>query len=324
MNKIKILALAIGVLLSSCSKNTNEKPLNSQQEVSSENFSYIFNDGKDSIQVEVKKVPQKIASYSHFATEMLFALGLGDKIVLGVREGDVLPEYKEQFEKIPHKQIGHHSIFNKEQFLLLGIDFITGWDQSITQEMTGDAKELLSRGIYPFIVKSIRDGEKLETVYEDFHTLGKIFKVEDKANEVVEGMKKKLSEAKLIQKPDAEKKKVLVFSSIENGLYVSGGLATDLINRAGGKNIYEEVPEDHAFVSFESLVHRNPDIILISYLAGEDPFEEKVKILKTHPALKDLPAVKNNRIYSIALEDIAPGVRNVDFIVKLNKLMYEE
>lgn len=81
------------------------------------------------------------------------------------------------------------------------------------------------------------------------------------------------------------------------------------------------MPADHEFVSFESLVHRNPDIILISELAGEEPFERKVEILKTHPALKDLPAVKNNKIYSIALEDISPGIRNADFIIKLNKLM---
>ncbi|MDO4763212.1 MAG: ABC transporter substrate-binding protein [Flavobacteriaceae bacterium] len=323
MKKIGFLVLTFGFLLNSC--NCDKKnATNATAQGTEEHFSYVFNNGSDSVRVEVKKVPEKLAVYSHFATEMLMALGLGDKIVLGVREGEVLPEFKEQFEKIPHQQVGHHSIFSKEQFLLLGIDFVTGWDQSINQQMTGDANELLSRGIYPFVVKSIRDGENLETVYEDFETLGKIFKVEDKAKEVVDGMKKKLADAKLIQKPDNEKKKILIFSSIENGLYASGGLATDLINRAGGKNIYEDLAADHEFVSFESAVDRNPDIILISYLAGEDSFEEKVKILKTHPALKDLPAVKNDRIYSIALEDIAPGIRNADFIIKLNKLMYGE
>lgn len=75
-------------------------------------------------------------------------------------------------------------------------------------------------------MKSIRDGENLETVYQDFYTLGKIFKVEDKAEEVVLGMKNKIANANLIQKPENEK--ILIFSSIENGLYASGGLATDL------------------------------------------------------------------------------------------------
>lgn len=321
MKNIKYLLFVFGLLFISCSKENGATKLQNNKNVEG-NFSYMFNDGIDSMRVEVKKVPEKLAIYSHFATEMFLALGLGDKIVLGVREGDVLPEFKDQFEKIPHKQVGHHSIFSKEQFLLLGVDFVTGWDQSIKKETTGDARELLDRGVYPYVVKSIRDGEVLETVYEDFETIGKIFKVEDKAKEVVDKMKNKLKNAKLISGQENEKKKVLIFSSIENGLYVSGGLTTDLINRAGGKNIYEELAADHEFVSFESLVHRNPDIILILYLAGEESFEEKVKILKTHPALKNLPAVKNNEIHNIALEDVAPGVRNVDFIIKLNKLMY--
>lgn len=323
MKNIKIFTvLCLSLLLVTACNNKKEiKEIAQQGKENSGHFSYVFNNGSDSILIEVKKVPEKIASYAHFSTEMLLALGLEDKMIVGVREGEILPRFKEQYEKIPHKQVGHHAVFNKEEFLLSGVEFVTGWDQSITPQTTGDVNELLSRNIYPFIAKSIRDNETLETVYEDFYTLGKIFKVEDKAEEVVKEMKGKLAEAKLIQS-SGEKKKVLIFSSIENGLYVSAGLATDLINRAGGKNVYEELAADNEFVSFESLVHRNPDIILISHLAGEEPFEQKREVLRTHPALKNLPAVKNDEIYSTALDDVSPGIRNIDFIVKLNQLMY--
>lgn len=317
--KAIIVTMVLAGVLFSCSKKENV------QEASGKHFSYMYNNGTDSVMVEVTKTPQKAALYSHFITEMLLALDLGDRIIIGTSEGDFLPEYQKAYEKIPTKLVGHHNIFSKEEFLLSGVDFASGWDDAIRPETTGTATELLAKGIYPYTVKSIRDGETLETLYEDFQTLGKIFKVEDKANALVEKMKTKLAEAEksFVKKSDAEKKKVMVFSHINNGLYISSGFTTDLINRAGGKNVYDDVLADHEMVSYESLVHRNPDIILIAHLGGGMPFEEKVKFLKNHPALKDLPAVKNNNIHNIALEDIAPGVRNIDFIIKLNKLMYE-
>ena len=259
-------------------------------------------------------------------TEMFLALGLGDKIVVATEEGPILPEFKEAYDKIPVRLKGHHAIYSKEEFLLSGVDFVSGWDSAIKAEATGTPQELIDKGIYPFIAKAVRDNETLETVYEDFYTLGKIFKVEKNAEKVVSEMKAKLENAQKNFVKKENKPKVLVFSVIENGLYISAGLTTDLINKAGGQNVYADQSADHVFVSYESLVDRNPDIIIIADMEGEgrSSYEEKKKALKEHPALKNLPAVKNDNIHKIALEDISPGVRNIDFIIKLNKLLYEK
>lgn len=320
--KISLFAVVLGLLLGSCSKKESQQI--ESQVVENGNPTYLYNNGSDSLLVEVKKTPEKAVLFSHFATEMLLALGLGDKIVVGTTEGQIYPAFQKDFDKIPKKLLGHHALYTKEEFLLSGADFVSGWDEAIRAETTGTAKELVARGIYPFVAKSIRDFETLDTVYEDFYTIGKIFNVEKKAEEVVNGMKNKLAEAEktFVKKTETEKQKVLVFSTIENGLYVSGGLTTDLINRAGGKNIYEELGADHEMVSFESLVHRNPDIIIIVNMAEDMGYEAKKKALKSHPALRNLPAVKNDNIHPITLEEISPGVRNVDFVIKLNKLMY--
>lgn len=324
MRVVKYLFLPIlGVLaVFSCSQSKEKKSASSEVE---HYYSYTFNNGSDSLEVEVKNTPQKPALFSQFMTEMLLELDLGDQIVIGTSEGNIHPKFKEQYDKIPTKLLGHHSIFSKEEFLLTGVDFVSGWDDAIRAETTGTARELLANGIYPFSVKSIRDGETLETLYKDFETLGKIFKVEDRAKKIITDLKNKLANAEkdFVKVSDAEKKKIMICSSIDSGIYVAGGFSTDLIKRAGGKNIYEEIRADHEMVSFESLVHRNPDYILIAHLEGEEPFEEKVKILKNHPALKNLPAIKNNQIIPITLEDISPGIRNIDFIIMLNKLMYE-
>jgi iron complex transport system substrate-binding protein len=322
INKIGCLSFLLLMFLACQEKNNNTQHQSTLE--NKNNFQYLYDNGSTKLNVEVKKVPQKAVLFSHFMTEMLLALGLEDKIVLGTTEGEILPEFKKAYDKVPNKIIGHHAIMTKEAFLLLNPDFVSGWDEAVRAEATGTAEEIYSKGIYPFTVKSVRNNETLDTVYEDFLTLGKIFAVEAKAEEVVNKMKDKLAKAQasFVIKPENEKKKVLVFSSVENGIYVSGGLTTDLIKRAGGKNVYEELGADHELVSFESLIHRNPDIIFIAHMAEGLTYDQKVDFLKKHPALKNLPAVKTNNIHKIALEDISPGVRNTDFIIKMNQLMY--
>ena len=47
-----------------------------------------------------------------------------------------------------------------------------------------------------------------------------------------------------------------------------------------------------------------------------------IKFLKNNPALKDVDAVKNNRIYKIGLIDLAPGIRNSKAVGKLYNMFY--
>ena len=48
-----------------------------------------------------------------------------------------------------------------------------------------------------------------------------------------------------------------------------------------------------------------------------------MEIFRTNPVLKNTNAVKNNQIYKIDLEDVTPGFRNVDFIIRLNNILYK-
>lgn len=321
MRKIFYIAYAFSFLLA-CNK---EKEQGNQQAKAEFITEYKFENGTDEpLEVKVTKSPQRAAMFSQFMTEMGLALGLEDRMVLGTVEGEILPQFSAAYQKVPNKIIGHHFLMTKEAFLLLKPDFVSGFDDAIKPEMTGSAQELLDSGIYPYTVKSIRDGATLDVVYEDFLELGRIFDVQKKADEVVSGMKTKLSEAaKNFKNKEGQKPKVLVFSAVENGVYVSGGLTTDLINRANGENVYKELKNDHELVSFESLAHKDPDVIFVAHMAQGMTVEEKMNFLRNHPALKELSAVKNNKMYKIALEDISPGVRNVDFIIKMNKAIYE-
>ncbi|MDU2199344.1 MAG: iron ABC transporter substrate-binding protein, partial [Peptostreptococcaceae bacterium] len=64
-------------------------------------------------------------------------------------------------------------------------------------------------------------------------------------------------------------------------------------------------------------------IVVTDYLAGS-PVQDKIDFLKSHPALKDVDAIKNDRIYVVGLADLSPGVRNSKVIEKMYGYFYGE
>lgn len=319
------LVLAVCLLLSSCSDN---KPVEakSDKQTKMEKVEYIYKDGNKDLNVTITTPPQRAALFTPHMTEMLLALDLGDRIVIGTTEGEVLPQFKEAYEKVPHRFVGHSFKMTKEAFLMAQPDFASG-DGDLSTESTGSPEELIQQGIAPFTLKTIETtNATLETVYEDFRMLGKIFNVPEKAEEVVKGMQEKLERAQknFVNKPENEKKKVMIISSFNNGIWVFSSLSTDLIKRANGVNIFADTESAYEFVSYESAVHRNPDVIFITDTESRGmSIEEKAEFLRQHPILKNITAVRNNQIHGVNFADVSPGIRNVDFIIRMNKIFYQ-
>ena len=67
---------------------------------------------------------------------------------------------------------------------------------------------------------------------------------------------------------------------------------------------------------------KNPEIIVVTEYYSGISAEEKIEFLKNHPGLKDIDAIKNNRIYKIGLIDLAPGIRNSKTVGKLYQMFY--
>lgn len=320
INIITSLACA-SLLVFSCKENPKSTAKTEKNQIS-----YVYNDGGQSMEVQLKKSPEKVATFAPHATEMLLALGLGDKMIIASTEEPVLPQYEADYQKIKTKLTGHSFKMNKEAFLLETPDFVVAYPYDMKSESLGTPEELVKHGVNPFVIESVaKPNATLDNVFNDILTLGKIFSVQDRAEKLVSEMKNKLNSAQFIQpKSDKEKPKVMVVNSFNNGVWIGGALATDLINRAGGVNVYSDVPDDGAWVSYESMLARNPDIIIITDIASRPmKFDEKVKILKSDPILKDISAVKNNRIYKVNHSDVNPGVRNVDFIIRMNDIFYK-
>lgn len=285
---------------------------------------YIFDDGVYRKEIIVTKSPEKAVTLAQFMTETLLALGLEDKMTgTALLNEEILPEYKKAYEKIPELEMGEGHSISKESFVATEADFVSGWEQSITEEATGSLEELKERGVVPFVSSGLAPDATIESVYNDFILLGKIFEVSERAEKVVAKMKDEVKNIADKTKDIKDRPRVLIYDSGEGEAFVGGsGLPNNLIELAGGENIYKDLGQDYATVSFEDIVQKNPEIIVVTEYYSGITGDEKIKFLKNNPALKDVDAVKNNRIYKIGLIDLAPGIRNSKAVGKLYNMFY--
>ena len=285
---------------------------------------YIFDDGVYRKEIIVTKSPEKAVTLAQFMTETLLALGLEDKMTgTALLNEEILPEYKKAYEKIPELEMGEGHSISKESFVATEADFVSGWEQSITEEATGSLEELEERGVVPFVSSGLAPDATIESVYNDFILLGKIFEVSERAEKVVAKMKDEVKSIADKTKDIKDRPRVLIYDSGEGEAFVGGsGLPNNLIELAGGENVYKDLGQDYATVSFEDIVQKNPEIIVVTEYYSGITGDEKIKFLKNNPALKDVDAVKNNRIYKIGLIDLAPGIRNSKAVGKLYNMFY--
>ncbi|MBO6232084.1 MAG: ABC transporter substrate-binding protein [Ruminiclostridium sp.] len=165
-------------------------------------------------------------------------------------------------------------------------------------------------------------------IYIDIENLGKIFKVEDKAAEVIAQIKADIAATgeKVKGIADDDKLSVFVLDSFNgNEIYTtSSGLQSNLIELAGGKNATKGMADSRWFnTSVETLLATNPDVIIINDY-GKQTVEEKRAFAFDNPALADVPAVKNDRVLVIPLVEVMQDVRAATACEKIAKFLYPE
>ncbi|MDO4602244.1 MAG: ABC transporter substrate-binding protein [Eubacteriales bacterium] len=276
--------------------------------------------GEDEVELEYPEVPQRVVSLAGFATEMLLALGLEDHIVgYAWQDNEVLPQYKEAFEQLeplckPAMDPG------EEKVLSVNPDLVLSWASWDDSEYF-NYKNLAENGINAYGFHCERwSGGQLEDVYTDFMNIGKIFRVEEKANALVEELRTNIEET---ASKVAEKEPVSVFvcdasSNEEACMTVGGGLPQDLIEKAGGKNIVTD--GDTNWIrgySWEKIIAADPEWIVVDYYASADEADVVMDLLKTDPKLSQMKAVKEGNIVLVGLTELSCSERIDECVAKL-------
>jgi iron complex transport system substrate-binding protein len=228
-------------------------------------------------------------------TEMLFILGAGDRIV-GVTTFCDFPEQAKQITKV-----GDFSYPSVECIVALKPDLVI----VNLPEQKRIQRDLEKLGINIFVSspKSLMD------VYNELSAIGNKLGAGQRADSLIHYMKHNLQS---LTQENAKR----VFVEISPRPIITIGAATflsDLIERAGGTNIFSDLDKDYPVVNQEAVITRNPEIIIV--LHPED--------ISGRMGWQKISAIKNNRIYTDLNPDhlMRPGPRLVNGYRQLKRII---
>lgn len=256
-------------------------------------------------EIAMTAMPEKVLTLGPNCTELFAALGLSDRVVgrsLVNHSRGPLSEYADAVNAIPEL---NHASATREAILTSGADFIYALDW----EISDDGCNLEEAAQYGMTVY-VNSATTLEEQYQEITDLGRIFGVEDTASAFVADQKARIS-AVADTLAGQEPVKVLVYDSGNDGVFTCSGSNFEslLISLAGGQNLFEDLTDKQwVTVSYEEVLARNPDVILI-HDYDSPSVEEKIAEIKSNPTLSHLDCVKNEAFATITLESVLPGDR---------------
>ena len=306
MKKIICLILVLSMLfaVTACSNQGSTGDSEITQNTSSDSaYPMTFeNYGRE---LTITQKPEKVLTLGPNCTELFAALGLEDYVIgrsLVNHSRGPLDEYADAVNSIP---VLNNSSATREAILTSGADFIYTLDWEISNEGC-NIDEVADYGMTVYV----NTATTLEEQYQEILDIGKIFGVEDRAVSFVNEQKLRISAVQ--EKIKGEKPaNVLVYDSGNDGVFTCSGTNFEslLIELAGGKNIFSDLNEKQwVTVSYEEVLKRNPDVILIHDYDSPSA-SEKIAEIKVNPTLSQLDCVKNERFAVITLESVLPGNR---------------
>lgn len=263
--------------------------------------------------VTIEKLPRRIVSLAPSNTEILFALGLGDKIV-GTTD---YCDYPEEAKSKP--RVSGYSTPNLEKLVSVEPDFIVA--ESIQEKTVLPALEKLQIPVF------VTSATSIDSILKDIEVLGKINGKSKAAEQLVADMTNRIEAITSRTTTLAQNERLQVLYVIWfNPIWTMGGdtFTDDLITQAGGLNVFSSDFEKSRVVSLEAVVNKNPKVIIVSAMATSA--DMIFNNIKKETRLASVDAILNNRIYKISDSNLIerPGPRIVAGLEEMASLIHPE
>jgi iron complex transport system substrate-binding protein len=263
-------------------------------------------------ELTVTTPPQRIVTIKSTSTELLIALGLGDRVIGQAFPDGPLPE------ELAGDDIPVISDFapSEEAVLDLEPDFVFGgWESNFTADAAGDREELKTLGIGSYVAPAAckepgyqPDPLTWDRIFDGITEAGDIFGVRDEADALVADQRRELA---TIEK-DGTGRTALWWSSGNDTPYVGAGIGAPqlVLDTIGLTNIAADVDDTWTSYSWEAIIAANPDVIVLVG-ATWNTAAAKLDFLESNPATMNLDAVTNHRYLFLPFAAGEAGVRSV-------------
>jgi iron complex transport system substrate-binding protein len=260
----------------------------------------------------INAVPQRIVSLAPSNTEILFALGLGDKVV-GVTEYCNYPEAAKTKPKV-----GGFSTVDIEKVVSLRPDLVL-------------ATQIHSKTIIPALEKLgltvvALTPSSLTGVLDSITLVGKITGQDKQASELIKDLSTRIKAiADETQKLSTAQRPRVFYVTWHDPLWTAGTgtLSNDVISQAGGQNIASDISGDKT-IDLETVINRDPEVIIVSVGMGTGK-DLPWQYIKSESRLKNTQALLTDRVYKIDGDLIhRPGPRIVEALEQMAQFIHPE
>jgi iron complex transport system substrate-binding protein len=264
-------------------------------------------------EVTLAAAPQRIVSLAPSNTEILFALGAGDAVV-GVTN---YCDFPAAAARLP--QIGGFTANT------ISIEVILSLNPDLVLANGKDHLTIVAALQQENIPAIVLEPETYDDIFANIELVGQVTGHEEEAARLLEDMKAR--QAVVMEKVASvgqEDRPKVFWEVFDEPLMTAGpnSFIGQVIERAGGKNIFADLEETYPEISAEEIVKRNPEVIL-----GPDSHGDKLlpELLAARPGWEQIDAVKNKRIYLLDANIASrEGPRIVDALELTARALYPE
>ncbi|RON97655.1 ABC transporter substrate-binding protein [Pseudomonas fluorescens] len=284
--------------------------------------------------------PTRTVTIGQAGTEMLYAMGLGDKVVgTSLWFNNVLDKYKAQNDKIERladNEPSFESVIGKRpELVAVELEWMVG-----PQGAVGTREQFHELKIPTYLLPSDceakdnlvgADGTRLapfriETIYKSVSQLAQIFDVQERGQRLNDELKaslaKSIATAQGKQLKDASA--LVWFSSAQMDIepFVAGhkGIPDFMLSTLGVRNVVAS-DEEWPTVGWETIAKANPTFLVIARMDRRrfpaDDYEKKLAFLRSDPVTRNMDAVKHNRIIILDAMAMQASLRMFDGIEQL-------
>jgi iron complex transport system substrate-binding protein len=278
--------------------------------------------------------PKKIVSLAPSNTEILFAIGAGDKVV-GVTDYCNYPDdLKVWIEAGKLTRVGGYWNPSVETIMALKPDLvlISTTQCKIKQneckvncsrrcEITTEvANRLRNLGLNVLILAP----HGMNDVLDNISLVGRAVGNVAEANNLIEKLRTRIN--RVTEESKVMPNRPKLYFEVWNKPYISvnsGNWIGDLINLAGGTNIFGKAATEWPIIRSEDIIRMDPEILVFPFIADVPRFWGSFEDVRKRPGWKDISAVKNGCLYEIPRDLISrPGPRLVESLELLAEIIW--
>ncbi|MGW2511391.1 ABC transporter substrate-binding protein [Streptomyces scopuliridis] len=278
--------------------------------------------------------PRRAVSLNQGTTEIMFSLGLADRMVgtatwtdpvmKGLEKADAgverLAENYPSFERVLGTEpdfvaasfastLGEGGVATREQFERLGVPTYLSPSDCEGKDNSGDGD-------------GSRTGQlTMETVYGEVRDLARVFGVEERGEKLVARLKSRVDTA--TEDLDASDVTLLYWFANAESPYMAGccGAPGIITRELGAGNVFDDTTEEWPQINWETVADRDPDVLVIGDLTRKSETAEsaakKIEFLESNPVTKTMDAVRNKRYILLSGQAMNPAIRTVEGVERV-------